>query len=152
MDEGFTIPTKEAHTCLEQTRLFIRSLGGDRQDLQEVHATFADWVVELLSKINDDIKSGGIIDREKLWRKFHSGRNAKDFKTKWMEYLTQLKTTDTTTLFYQNVSQELFETLINQKCLINDHGISTEYIQHVTLDEENAVRYVAGFVIRAAKD
>ena len=67
-------------------------------------------------------------------------------------YLTQLKTTDTTTLFYQNVSQELFETLINQKCLINDHGISTEYIQHVTLDEENAVRYVAGFVIRAAKD
>ena len=72
MDEGFTIPNKEAHTCLEQTRLFIRSLGGDRQDLQEVHATFADWVVELLSKINDDIKSGGTIDREKLWRKFHS--------------------------------------------------------------------------------
>ena len=87
MDEGFTIPTKAAHTCLEQTRLFIRSLGGDRQDLQEVHATFADWVVELLSKINDDIKSGGTIDREKLWRKFHSGRNAKDFKTKWMDTL-----------------------------------------------------------------
>ena len=50
MDEGFTIPTKDVHTCLEQARLFIRSLGGDRQDLQEVHATFADWVVELLSK------------------------------------------------------------------------------------------------------
>ena len=77
MDEGFTIPNKEAHTCLEQTRLFIRSLGGDREDLQEVHATFADWVVELLSKINDDIKSGGTIDREKLWRKFHNSRNAK---------------------------------------------------------------------------
>ena len=56
MDEGFIIPTKQAHTCLEQARLFIRSLGGDRQDLQEVHATFADWVVELLSKIIDDIK------------------------------------------------------------------------------------------------
>ena len=69
-----------------------------------------------------------------------------------MEYLTQLKITDATLLFYQNVSQELFEILINQKCLINDHGISTEYIQHMTLDEENAVRYVAGFVIRAAKD
>ena len=66
-----------------------------------------------------------------------------------MEHLTQLKTTDTTALSYQNVSQELFETLINQKCLINDHGISTEYIQHMT---QNAVRYVAGFVIRAAKD
>ena len=33
-----------------------------------------------------------------------------------------------------------------------DHGIGTEYIQDMTLDEENAVRYVAGFVIRAAKD
>ena len=78
MDEGFTIPTK-AHTCLEQTRLFIRSLGGDRhvQDLQEVHATFEDWVVELLSKIIDDIKSGGTIDREKLWSRFHSSHNAK---------------------------------------------------------------------------
>ena len=118
MDEGFTIPNKEAHTCLEQTRLFIRSLGGDRQDLHEVHATFADWVVELLSKIIDDMKSGGTIDREKLWRKFHSSRNAKDFKTKWMEYFTQLKITNATPLFYQNVSQELFETLINQKCLI----------------------------------
>ena len=149
MDEGFTISTKEAHTCLEQARLFIRSLGGDRQ---EVHATFAVWVVELLSKIIDDIKSGGTIDREKLWRKFHSSRNAKGFKTKWMEYLTQLKITDATPLFYQNVSQELFETLISQKCLINDHGISTEYIQHMTLHEENAVRYVAGIVIRVAKD
>ena len=69
-----------------------------------------------------------------------------------MEYRTQLKITDATPLFYQNVSQELFETLISQKCLINDHGISTEYIHHMTLDEENAVWYVAGFVIRAAKD
>ena len=85
MDEGFTIPTKEAHTCLEQACLFIRSLGGDRQYLQEVHATFTDWVVELLSKITDDIKSGGTIDREKLWKKFHNSCNTKDFKTKWME-------------------------------------------------------------------
>ena len=100
MDEGFTIPTKEAHTCLEQARLFIRSLEGYRQDLQEVHATFADWVVELLSKIINDIKSGGTIDREKLWRKFHSSCNAKDFKTKWMEYLAQLKITDASPLFY----------------------------------------------------
>ena len=105
-----------------------------------------------MSKIIDDIKSGGTIDREKLWRKFHSSRNAKDFKSKWMEYLIHLKITDATPLFYQNVSQELFETLISQKCLINDHGISTKYIQHMTLDEENAVRYVAGFVIRAVKD
>ena len=79
MNESFTIPTKEARTSLEQARLFIRSLGGDRQDLQKVHATFADWVVELLSKIIDDIKSGGTIDREELWRKFHSSLNAKDF-------------------------------------------------------------------------
>ena len=70
MDEGFTIPNKEGHTCLEQARLFIRSLGGDRQDLQEVHATFADWVVELLSKIIDDIKSGGTIDRENFGGSF----------------------------------------------------------------------------------
>ena len=152
MDDGFTLPTKEAHTCLEQARLLIRSLGGDRQDLQEVHATFEDWVMELFSKIIDDIKSGGTINREKLWRKFHSSRNDKDFKSKWMEYLIHLKITDATPLFYQNVSQELFETLISQKCLINDHGISTENIQHMTLDEENAVWYLAGFVIRAVKD
>ena len=67
-----------------------------------------------------------------------------------MEYLTQLKITDATSLFYQNV-QGLFETLISQKCLINEHGISTEYIQHMTLDEENAVQYIAGFVIRTKK-
>ena len=65
-------------------------------------------MVELLSKIIDDFKSGGTIDREKLLRKFHNSRNAKDFKTKWMEYLTQLKITDATPLLYQNVSQELF--------------------------------------------
>ena len=153
MDKGFTIPTKEANACLELARLFIGSLGRDRQDLQEIYATFADWVVNSLSKIIDDSKSGGTIDREKLWRKFHCSRNTKDFKSKWMEYLAQLKITDATPLFYQNVSQELFETLISQKCPINnDHGISTECIQHMTLDEENALRYVAGFVIRAAKD
>ena len=31
-------------------------------------------------------------------------------------------------------------------------GISTECIQHMTLEEENALQYVGGFVIRAAKD
>ena len=98
--------------------------------------------MDSLSKIIGDSKSGGTIDREKLWRKFHCSRNTKDFKSKWMEYLAQLKITDATPLFYQNVSQELFETLIGQKCPINNHGISTECIQHMTLDEENTLRYV----------
>lgn len=49
MEEGFTIPTKEANTCLELARLFIGSLGRDKQDLQELHATFADWVVDSFS-------------------------------------------------------------------------------------------------------
>ena len=68
------------------------------------------------------------------------------------KYLAQLNITTTTPLFYQNVSQELFETLISQKCPINNHGISTECIQHIKLDEENALQYIAGFVISAAKD
>ena len=87
MYEGFTIPTKEANTCLELARLFIGSLGRDGQDLQELHATFADWVVGSLSKIIDDSKSGSTIDREKLWRKFHCSRNTKDFKSKWINTL-----------------------------------------------------------------
>ena len=91
------------------------------------------------------------IDREKLWRKFHCSRNAKDFKSKWMEYLTEVDITDPTPLFYQNVSQELFETLISQKCAAKQ-VISTEYIQRMTLEEENALRYVAGYVIRRVKD
>ena len=62
-----------------------------------------------------------------------------------MKYPIQLQITNAT---YQHVTQES-----KQKCPIKrDHRISTECIQHMTLEEENALQYVAGFVIRAAKD
>ena len=75
MDEGFTIPIKEANSCLDQARLFIQSLGSDRQDPQELHTVFTDWQVKLLSKFIDDSMSGGTNDREKLWRKFHCSQH-----------------------------------------------------------------------------
>ena len=51
MDDGFTVPTKEAQRCLEQARVFIKSLGTDVESLQKLHLNFADWVLSVLLKI-----------------------------------------------------------------------------------------------------
>lgn len=56
-------------------------------------------------------------------------------------------------LFYQQVTQGIFESLLTQKFKTEHNGISDESVQDkLTTEEENAVNYVVRSVKEKAKE
>ena len=67
----------------------------------------------------------------------------------WKTYLSQM-ILNQSPLFYQLVMQEIFETIIKEKFkIINSSTFSDVIILALTADEENAVCYVSGYVVRS---
>ena len=55
-------------------------------------------------------------------------------------------------LFYQHITDEVFNLLIKQNIKIPDkESVLEEYEEMMTFEGENAVRYVGGYVIRVLK-
>ena len=55
-------------------------------------------------------------------------------------------------LFYQHYSQLMFESLIERKLKESLTDTADEIVPRLTLDKENAVHYVAGYVVRKVRD
>lgn len=53
-------------------------------------------------------------------------------------------------MFYQHVTQELFELIISKKLKIKE-TVSTDSTVSLSTEEENVVRYIGGYVIRMLK-
>ena len=53
-------------------------------------------------------------------------------------------------MFYQHVTQELFEMIIGKKLKIKEM-VNTESTVTLSTEEENVVRYIRGYVIRMLK-
>ena len=52
-------------------------------------------------------------------------------------------------MFYQNVTIRLFEALIKQQCPIaTDPFVTPNVVNKMTYEEENAVRYIGGYMLR----
>ena len=63
-----------------------------------------------------------------------------------MDHAQQLK-------FYQHITDEVFETLVKETVKVPEAGPEDdEYDEVLTYEEENAVRYVGGYVIHSLKN
>ena len=55
-------------------------------------------------------------------------------------------------LFYQHITDEVFNLLIKQNVTIPDkESMHEEYEDLLTFEEENALRYVGGYILRVLK-
>ena len=132
MDDSFTIPTEEAERSLQQARVLIQNLSVKES---QSSSQFINWLMIMLSKVIDESKFGESLDCDKLWRSYHKARTGHNFSAKWEECLAQMNVDNPTPLFYQHITQELFETLITQKCSIPKQHTNIEHLQ-MTLEEE----------------
>ena len=83
--------------------------------------------------------SGGLFNQEKLWSTFHQITLSSSFEEKWEMYLISVGLTKEP-LFYQHITDEVFNLLIKQNIKIPDKECMLE--EMLTFEEENAVRYV----------
>ena len=88
--------------------------------------------------------------REKMWAASHSIRVSEEFVSLWKVFL-QGSGSNAKPILYQTVTDKLFEKRIQFHCCIAPHGPETEYDGNFTYEEESAVRYAAGCVLRATR-
>ena len=144
-DEGFTLPTEESKLCLQ----IATSLSEAFSQRSRSCLDHSKWLVEQLSKLIDKAKKRGShsLNEERLWSTYHQLCSSDTFEEKWERFLVGEKLAKEP-LFYQYITDQTFELLIKNKLPTNEQGCTSVDQEKLTFEEENAVRYVGGYVIR----
>ena len=148
-DESFMIPGEGSEMCVRMSKSLISLLSSPSQCCLQ----FANWLVCELQGILEKCKrkSDGLFNQEKLWSTFHQTTLSPSFEEKWETYLISVGLAKEP-LFYQHITDEVFNLLIKQNIKIPDKEcMLEEYEQMLTFEEENAVRYVGGYILRVLK-
>jgi len=144
-DDGFTLPTEECKRCL----VIATSLAEVCRQRSPNCCKHAKWLVDQLNKLIDKAKKRGsqLLNEEKLWRTYHQFRISDSFEQTWEMFLDNHKLAKEP-LVYQHITDQTFELLIKKKVPIPSTREGSEDQQKLTFEEENALRYVGGYVIR----
>ena len=145
-DRGFQLPgdaTKEAVLAASEMLEWItEDRGAACHLLFPIACALKQCIVGLcLQK-----KSG----REKMWRKFHTTRNSSEFIASWAALMSGSLRKSASPLFYQHITDLLFNSLVKMNTpvqLVAQTGTPSR----LTYEEENALYYVAGYVVRELK-
>lgn len=91
------------------------------------------------------------LKKAKMWGLYHKLRTSASFKAQWNTFGVQSIGNSLPVGFYQYVTHEVFKQLI-----IKEFPVNTEETENplnpLTPEEENALRYVAGYVCRKVHD
>ena len=116
----------------------------------EVMVSFGKWLYISLCNIIDNASKRLVkvsTFKERVWREYHTLRSSTDFKHRWIQLLTSHKM-DINPLFYQKLSLEVFSRLLKEKKRLPVVNPDPEEVAGMTYEEENAVRYIGGYLLR----
>ena len=146
-DDSFSIPTEGNSTCLKLADTMVKMYGAPTVKCKE----FGDWLITTLQEIIDTSrrqqgKKKGIINQEKLWSKYHQITTSSNFKDTWETFLSDFRL-EKEPVFYQYFTDETFDILIKKAMAPVPEPLTNSPISF-TFEEENAIRYVGGYVVR----
>jgi len=145
-DESYHIPTEGNKCCLKIAREILAELKSPSQQ----SSTFCSWLVKELEKITEQSFSTATscINREKLWTKFYQFQISPRFTEKWKLYLQAINLPDKV-IFFQSYTSVLFDNIIKVGFPVDCTAETLEV--PLSFEEENAIRYVGGYVVAALK-
>ena len=147
-DASFEIQSEGNKLCLKMIHDFLGVLEHPTQDLAE----FETWFKIRLRKILDDsIHTAPVkVDRERMWSLFHQMRSDTPFQLKWNSFLEK-HNMPKEPLFYQHVTTKVFAALLKQQCevVVESPFEETQLTASLNYEEENAVRYIGGYILRS---
>ncbi len=90
--------------------------------------------------------------REKMWMKFHAARTSKDFLLSWEKLMKESLEKTASPIFFQHITDVIFKKMIKQYTPVSLEASQGEArATNLTYEEENALYYTAGYVIRETK-
>ena len=101
---------------------------------------FLQWLYNKLEKV-----VGKQLKNKDFWTDFHVLRTSAEFTQHWKDYL-EVAGVESKAVFIQTITLEVFEQLLSDTYIARTAQDETEV--QFTYEEENAIRYMAGFVVR----
>ena len=146
-DESYQLPTKGNDICLCAAKNVATSL----QTPSEETRFFCNWLIENLEKIIGSAKkSTGCLNMEKLWTEYYRLQISTAFTEKWKIFL-QTVSAPIEAIFFQHCTRILFDNLLKDKFPVHEDNQRKDSDYSLTTEEENAIRYVGGYVIASLR-
>ena len=94
------------------------------------------------------------LKKEKMWGLYHQLRTSKNFKEEWSQFLQASVGHQASPAFFQFVTHTVFKELITMEYPIAVHTTTPVESPQcpLTYEEENALRYIAGYVCRKLRE
>ena len=103
---------------------------------------FLQWLYSSLESVVDKQ-----LKKKELWTEFHVLRISPEFSRQWKSYLEKVGM-QSKAVFIQTLTSETFEQLLSERIsAATTTQCGSDEVQF-TYEEENAIRYMAGFVVR----
>ena len=84
-----------------------------------------------------------------MWENYYKLRSSGEFRDMWTIFLRNSINVEASPIFYQFVSDSILDVFINMNIAVTSAVANT--VLPIDYIEANAIRYVAGYVVRAVK-
>lgn len=150
-DDGFKLPTQPAIRTTEISKKLVAWMSKPENDA--LLSTFTLKLTASLEKCFQVRGSSFKTKKEKIWGEYHKKRTSEGFRTDWTQFLLQAVGEEPYPLFYQFITDHVFNVLIRQHfpVLVADETATSSTQESLTYAETNALRYAAGYVCRSVK-
>jgi hypothetical protein len=148
-DEGFSVPSSEAARAFKAASELI-SWYQEEANKISFHK-FSQWLhtnLEICFRPYQSLSKRV----ERMWEEYHKLRTNKIFREEWDKFLEASVGEKQLPTLYQYVTHQIFKELIQNKYAIPETGCSAKTLTPLTWEEENALRYVAGYVCRRVQE
>ena len=147
-DDCFKVPSSQATEALEAASTLLDWCKEDTNKKQFI--VFSKWLVVSLNNCFAVSDRKFSAQTEKMWEKYHELRVSDSFTGEWDKLFQDSLGKQAMPTLFQYVPRQVFKEL-----LANDHAVCDAHndIQPspLTWEEENALRYVGGFVCRKVR-
>ena len=145
-DEGFKLPSPQAklpYMCAEKLQIWI----SDSTNYSKASSFDKKLVHHIQGCLDESCHTRR--GRERMWEMYYKLRSSSEFREMWTEFLRDSIDVDASPIFYQFVADNILEGFINLTLAVPSTVTNT--VSPIDYLEANAIRYVAGYVVRAVK-
>ena len=146
LDEGFQVESLQARTALKTASLVLEWCR--EQDNREKLDSFSHVLVIRLKACFASKHTTVQLQKERMWGAYHQLRTAKTFVKDWRMFLANSVGQKAFPAFFQFVTHTIFKWLMKTRYPLAGGSATESPGRPLMYQEQNALRYVAGYVIR----
>lgn len=149
-DKAFSMPSASAALALNTANTLLKWIPTNCHEVE----LFQTQLRDLLSNCIVPVASSSTADakmRSKMWSKYHSVRTSPLYLNAWKAFLRKCSQLEMSHMFCQYIGHQFFLHLIKSQCNFAAHDINNKMPIDLTDEENQALRYAAGYIPRSLK-